>query len=80
MHPEPDAMKKLDSLKGEKFDAAYVDQMILDHSDDLHEVDTSLASVKDPDLHAELETLKPMVQRHLDAALKLQRPAASAQR
>ena len=78
--PPDDPSKKLEKLEGAKFDVAYVDQMILDHSDGLHLIDTALSIVKDPDLRAALTEVRPMIQRHLDAALKLQKPQASAQR
>lgn len=66
-------MKKLVTLKGTAFDKAYVDMMVDGHTKVLAKL--SAAAPADADLKSHIDTTKTAVQRHLDAAKKLQSSA-----
>lgn len=58
--------EKLSKLEGEKFDAAYVDEMLSDHKKDVAEFEAAAKSAEDPDLKAFIERTLPTLRKHLD--------------
>ena len=65
------ALKKLEGVSGEKFDRAYVDQMVKDHEKALKLVQDTAKNAKDPQLKQAAEKAAPEVKQHLDMAKKL---------
>jgi putative membrane protein len=67
-----DAMKKLQSAKGDGFDKAFMTQMVKDHEDALKLVQDASKSAKDPQLKAAAEKAAPEIQKHLEMAKTVQ--------
>lgn len=67
-----DDMSKLKATKGADFDKAYIDMMVMDHDKDVKEVTNLIATVKDADIKAHLTSTKPVLEKHLADAKKLQ--------
>lgn len=73
-----DNIAKLKKLKGPDFDREYLRMMVEDHEKELAKSDVALATAMDAELKQLIETNKPMLQRHADAARDLQRGNAQA--
>jgi putative membrane protein len=73
-----DDVAKLKKLKGADFDREYLRMMVDDHERELAKSDVALATAMDAELKQLIETTKPMLQRHADAARDLQRGNAQA--
>jgi putative membrane protein len=67
-----DAMKKLESAKGEAFDRAYLAHEVAYHQAVIDAINqTLLPAIKNPELKAFVQKVGPAFQAHLDAAKKL---------
>jgi len=67
-----DAMKKLESAKGEDFDRAYLAHEVAYHEAVINAINqTLLPAIKNPELKAFVQKVGPAFQAHLDAAKKL---------
>jgi putative membrane protein len=67
-----DAMKKLESAKGEDFDRAYLAHEVAYHQAVIDAINqTLLPAIKNPELKAFVQKVGPAFQAHLDAAKKL---------
>jgi putative membrane protein len=60
------AYKRLDKLKGAKFDAAYVKVMVSDHDKTLAAFEDASSKVKDPSLKAFVDKTLPVLRQHKD--------------
>lgn len=58
---------KLSKLSGRDFDAAYIDDMIDDHKNDIKAFETATKHCKDPDIKAFAAKTLPVLKAHLDA-------------
>jgi putative membrane protein len=67
--------KRLSALKGTAFDAAYMQDMVRDHQQDIAEFKQEAESGQDPALKAFAQKTLPVLQQHLQMA-----QAASAQK
>ena len=66
-----DAMKKLESAKGEDFDRQFMAMMVKDHQDALKLAQDTAKNAQDPDLKADAEKTSKVIQQHLDEAKKI---------
>ena len=64
-------LKKLESASGEKFDRAYMEQMVKDHEKALKLAQDASRNAKDTDLKQAAEKATPEVQKHLDMAKEI---------
>lgn len=64
-------LKKLQQASGERFDQAYMDDMVKDHEKDLKLVQEAQKNVKDPELKAAVEKAVPVIQKHLEMAKQI---------
>ena len=71
---------RLHTLKGAEFDREYLQMMVNDHEKELATIDTNVGMVTDSDLAQMVRDVKPVLQRHADAARDLMKnePQASA--
>jgi putative membrane protein len=60
--------KRLDRLSGEKFDKAYMDYMVKEHTNDVKEFQKESQSAKDPDVKSFASDTLPTLQSHLKEA------------
>jgi putative membrane protein len=70
-----DADSTLDTLKkdtGKEFDKAYIDAQVDGHQKVLDTINQKLPNVKNPDLKAYLDEIKPRVEQHLKEAKEMQ--------
>jgi putative membrane protein len=67
-----DAMSKLEAAKTADFDRMYIDMMVMDHQKDLGKVTNAIATIKDADVKAHFTATKPVLEKHLADAKKLQ--------
>jgi putative membrane protein len=65
------ALKKLEGASGERFDRAYMDQMVKDHQKTLKLVQTTAKNAKDPELKQAAEKAAPEVEKHLEMAKQI---------
>jgi putative membrane protein len=65
------ALKKLEGATGERFDRAYMDQMVKDHEKTLKLVQDAAKNAKDPELKQTAEKAAPDVQKHLEMAKQI---------
>jgi putative membrane protein len=65
------ALKKLEAASGEKFDRAYMEQMVKDHEKTLKLVQDAAKNAKDPELKQAAQKAAPEVQKHLDMAKQI---------
>src|SRR4051812_15022206 len=65
------AMKKLEGADGDKFDQAYMDQMVKDHRQTAKDVGKIAKSSKDPELKAAAQKALPDIQEHLKMAQQI---------
>jgi putative membrane protein len=63
--------KRLEDLSGEKFDRAYMDQMVKDHGETLQVLQRAAAEAQDPSVRAFAERALPHVRRHLETAQQI---------
>ncbi len=80
MRDAMDAMNRINKLKGPAFDREFITMMITDHDKEVGRIEVDIVGAREPELAALLRTIKPMLQRHADAARELQKgqPTASA--
>jgi len=72
------SVARLKTLKGADFDKEYINMMVTGHDKELTRIDTSISAANDPALKTMLQSIKPVLQRHADAARDLQKsPQAS---
>ena len=71
------AMKKLQGEKGERFDRAYMSQMVQDHEKTLKLVREAAKNAKDPQLKAMAQKAAPDIEKHLQMAKQLSDSAAA---
>ena len=62
----------LNKLTTTDFDKAYMNDMVMDHQAALTMLDECIKEVSNPQLKAQLKATRTHVQRHLDAAKKVQ--------
>jgi putative membrane protein len=72
------AMKKLESMSGEEFDQAYMQQMVKDHEDTLKKLRAAAKDAKDPEVKAAATKKEPIVSQHLEMARSLSKGDAAA--
>jgi putative membrane protein len=72
--------KRLSSLKGPAFDAAYTQNMVKDHEQDVAEFKREAQSGQDPALKAFAQKAVPILQQHLQMAQAASAQKSSAQR
>ena len=72
------AMKKMESMSGEEFDHAYMQQMVKDHQETLKKLQDASKNAKDPDIKAAATKMAPIVQQHLQMARSLSGGEAAA--
>jgi putative membrane protein len=72
---DQELQKRLSALKGTAFDAAYTQDMVKDHQQDIAEFKREAQSGQDPALKAFAQKTLPVLQQHLQMA-----QAASAQK
>jgi len=65
------ALKKLEGASGEKFDRAYMEQMVKDHEKALKLAQDAAGKAKDAELKQAAEKATPEVQKHLDMAKEI---------
>ena len=65
------ALKKLEGASGERFDRAYMDQMVKDHQKTLKLVQATAKNAKDPQLKQAAEKAAPDVEKHLEMAKQI---------
>ncbi|HUQ24820.1 MAG TPA: DUF4142 domain-containing protein [Burkholderiales bacterium] len=65
------AMEKLESLSGEAFDRAYMEQMVKDHGETLQLLQQAASRAQDPELRAHARKATPHVQHHLELAQRI---------
>ena len=65
------ALKKLEGASGERFDRAYMDQMVKDHQKTLKLVQATAKNAKDPELKQAAEKAAPDVEKHLEMAKQI---------
>jgi putative membrane protein len=65
------ALKKLESLSGERFDRTYMEQMVKEHEKTLKLVQDAAKNAKDPQLKASAEKTLPEIQKHLEMARQI---------
>jgi putative membrane protein len=65
------ALKKLEGASGERFDRAYMDQMVKDHEKTLKLVQETAKNAKDPELKQAAEKAAPEVEKHLEMAKQI---------
>jgi len=70
-------MAKLGTLKGAAFDHEFLLTMVMDHDREIGRNEVAIAAARDSDLQAFLRDVKPLLQRHADAARELQRSASA---
>jgi putative membrane protein len=61
----------LSAQSGDKFDKAYVKDMIKDHKEDIQSFKDAIKTLKDPDLKAFATNTLPVLEKHLDAIEKI---------
>jgi len=71
-------MKKMESMNGEQFDHAYMQQMVKDHQETLKKLQDASKNAKDPDIQAAATKMTPIVQQHLEKARSLSGGEAAA--
>lgn len=71
------AKKKLEGLSGEKFDQAYMQQMVKDHEKALKLVQDTAKNARDPQLKQMAQKAAPDIKEHLQAARDLRKAAAA---
>jgi putative membrane protein len=72
------AMKKMESLSGEEFDRAYMQQMVKDHEETLKKLQDAAKNAKDPQIKAAASKKAPIVSQHLEMARSLSKGDAAA--
>jgi putative membrane protein len=65
------AMKKLEGLSGEKFDQAFMEQMVKDHEKSLKLAREASKNAKDPELKQAAEQATPKIEEHLKMARQI---------
>jgi putative membrane protein len=78
-HEQHEAMEmhqKLAAMHGADFDKAFAKMMVDDHQKDIDHLKSWRTSVKDEDVTALIDQTLPVLQKHLDAAKRLQTPMA----
>ena len=65
------AAKKLRQASGDRFERAYMEQMVKDHVAALDLLERVTTEARDPDLRALAQDAIPLVRRHLDAARRI---------
>ena len=73
---EPDARhqaaaKELEQLSGERFDIAYMEQMVKGHVEALQLLERAYAEIDEQDLRAHAQQGIPLVRQHLDQARRI---------
>ena len=71
------AMKRLQDQKGERFDRAYMSQMVQDHEKTLKLVRDAAKNAKDPQLKAMAQKAAPDIEQHLQMAKQISDTAAA---
>lgn len=71
------AMKMLKQAKGEKFDTAFIGQMVKDHEEALHLAQDAAKRASDPQFKAMAEKAAPEIQKHLAMAKQLSDKASA---
>lgn len=66
-----EAMRKLEVLKGEEFDRAYMEQMVQGHASTLQLLHRAASEAKDPALRKHAQEAQPHIQAHLDIAKRI---------
>jgi putative membrane protein len=61
----------LEGASGERFDRAYMDQMVKDHEKTLKLVQETAKNAKDPELKQAAEKAAPEVEKHLEMAKQI---------
>lgn len=64
--------KALSALNGDKFDRAFMQDMVKDHTKDVAEFQKATRTVKDPDLKALAKETLPVLQQHLQMAKQIE--------
>jgi len=72
------ALKKMESMSGEEFDRAYMQQMVKDHEDTLKKLRAAAKGAKDPEIRAAAAKKEPIVSQHLQMARSLSKGGAAA--
>jgi putative membrane protein len=70
------AMKKLEGLSGDKFDEAFMEQMVKDHEKSLKLAREAAKNAKDPELKQAAEKAAPHIEEHLKMARQVSGAAA----
>ena len=65
-------MASLKTLKGNTFDKQFLDMMVTGHEHEIAKLDTFIGETNDSDLKNVLSDIKPVMQKHEDAARALQ--------
>lgn len=75
-----DAMTRLKTVTGPEFDRQFIAMMITGHDREVGRIEVDIVAARDPGLADMLKKVKPVLQRHADAARELQRgqPTASS--
>lgn len=66
-----EAMRKLEVLKDEEFDRAYMEQMVQGHASTLQLLHRAASEAKDPALRNHAREAQPHIQAHLDIAKRI---------
>ena len=64
-------MEKLRGLDGVAFDQAYLQETVQDHDRGYTLVESSLTTIQDPEIKAQLTQLQPILQAHRDRARQI---------
>ena len=65
---EKGKLKKLEALSPERFDRAYMDDMVKDHQKDVKETDKIASKAKDPDFKQAVQEANAKIKEHLQMA------------
>lgn len=71
-------MADLKKLSGAEFDRQFLIMMVNGHDAEIARLDAAIPNIKNPELATKMKDLKPVLQRHADAARELQKNAPTA--
>ncbi len=73
-------MAKLATLKGVDFDHQFLTMMVATHEREIARLDGFIGAASDPDVKALFESIKPVMQKHVDLAKEQLKNAPTAQK
>jgi predicted outer membrane protein len=68
---EKGKLRKLENLSAERFDRAYMDDMVKDHQKDVKETDKIISKAKDPEFKQAVQQANAKIKEHLQMAQQI---------